>query len=292
MPNILLPMNMHNVFRECDYDLRDAPRHANAKVHPFMTPLITELAKKRPLWTFVSRKHTNTNHPNHPNGYCYAHFEVRVGDEVIGEIDRDVNWRDHAESYEFDCRQLRAKRQRGGSTKTKDLKKATKLITENFHPLSYGEHAHKAEQLTKQAAYRAQSSRKYAFSQLEAKARPYVMEFLRKHWSEFIGSVLDSTLQAELLGLLATYDEARAADEINGAINTKGTYVKLVDGKYVVKRIGSDEVHAYTNETLPNDLRGNMGALKLVNEHLLIPDIGVRGDDDTFYLLPMEVTDE
>jgi len=289
MPDILLPMNMHNVFRECDYDFRETPRHANAVVHEFMVPLINELTRRRPTWTFVSR---SSSVLSDNSVWHYARFQVRVGDETIGEIDMDVNWRDGTKSYEFDCRQLRAKRQRGGSTRTKDLKKATKLITENFRELSYVEHAHKAEQLTKQAAYRVQSSRRYAFTQLEGKARPEVMSFLRKHWSEFIGSVLDSTMQAELAGLLDAYDESRAADEINGAISAKGTFIKLVDGKYVVKRIGSDEVHAYTNETLPNDLRGNMGALKLVNKDMVIPDIGVRGDEDTFYLLPMEVTDE
>lgn len=288
MPNILLPMNMHNVFRECDYDLRENPRHANAVVHEFMVPLINELTRRRPTWTFVSR----SSSVSADTVFHYARFQVRVGDETIGEIDMDTNWRDSTKSFEFDCRQLRAKRSRGSSTRTKDLKKATKLITENFHPLSYGEHAHKAEQLTKQAAYRVQSSRRYSFSQLEAKARPEVMGFLRKHWSEFIGSVLDSKLQVELAGLLDAYDEAKAADEINTTIGTKGTFVKLMDDKYVVKRIGANEVHVYTNQTLPNDLRGSMGALKLVTEGNLIPEIGVRGDEDTFYLLPMEVTDE
>lgn len=290
MPNILLPMNMHNVFRECDYDVRDNPRHANAKVHEFMVPLISELTRRRPTWTFVSR--SSRVMAGADNEYLYSLFQVRSGDEVIGEIDMDVNWRTSDRSYEFDCRQLRAKRSRGSSTKTKDLKKATKLIIENFHPLSYGEHAHKAEQLTKQAAYRVQSSRKYSFSQLEAKARPEVMSFLSKHWSEFIGSVLDSQLQRELHELLDVYAEAKAADEINVAIGTKGTFIKLVGDKYVVKRHGTDELNVYNNEALPSDLRGGIGALKLVTKDMVIPEIGVRGDEDTFYLLPLEVTDE
>lgn len=289
MPDILLPMNMHNVFRECDYDFRETPRHANAVVHEFMVPLINELALRRPKWTFVSR---SSSVLSDNSVWHYARFDVRVGDETIGTIDMDINWRDGSKSYEFDCRQLRAKRQRSGSTRTKDLKKATKLITGSFYELSYVEHAHKAEQLTKQAAYRVQSARKYAFSQLEAKARPEVMGFLRKHWSEFIGSVLDSKLQGELAGMLDVYEEAKAADAVNAAISAKGTFIKLVGDRYVVRRMGSDEVHAYTNETLPNDLRGGMGALKLVTKDTAIPEIGVRGDEDAFYLLPMEATSE
>lgn len=289
MPNILLPMNMHNVFRECDYDLRENPRHANAVVHEFMVPLINELTRRRPTWTFVSRSSSVTSDNS---AWQYARFQVRVGDETIGEIDMDVNWRDSTKSYEFDCRQLRAKRSRGSSTKTKDPKKAVKLITENFHPLSYGEHAHKAEQLTKQAAYRVSSSRKYDYTSLANSAQDHIMEFLRSNWDQFLTSVKDPVLQSKLVPLMEIYDEARAALEINAQIAAKGTFVKLMDDKYVVKRIGGDEVQVYSNQTLPNDLRGSMGALKLVTEGNLISGIGVRGDEDTFYLLPMEVTDE
>jgi len=289
MPNTLLRMNMHNVFRECDYDLRDNPRHANAVVHEFMVPLINELSLRRPMWTFVSRSSSVTSDNS---AWHYARFQVRVGDETIGEIDMDTNWRDGSKSFEFDCRQLRAKRSRGSSTRTKDLKKATKLITENFHPLSHGEHAHKAEQLTKQAAYRVSSSRRYEFTQLENTARGHVMGFLRDNWDAFLTSVSDPVLRPKLAPLVELYDEAQAAVEINTQIAAKGTFVKLVDGKYVVKRMGTDEVHVYSNETLPNDLRGGMGALKLMAEGNMIGGIGVRGDEDAFYLLPMEVTDE
>lgn len=289
MPNILLPMNMHNVFRECDYELRENPRHANAVVHEFMVPLINELSLKRPMWTFVSRSSSVTSDNS---AWHYARFDVRVGDETIGEIDMDINWRDSTKSFEFDCRLLRARRQRGGSTRTKDLKKATKLITESFHPLSYGEHAQKAEQLTKQAAYRVSSSRRYEFTNLENAARSHVMGFLRDNWDAFLTSISDPVLQPKLAPLVELYDEAMAAVEVNTQIAAKGTFVKLMDDKYVVKRIGANEVQVYSNQTLPNDLRGSMGALKLVTEGNLISGIGVRGDEDTFYLLPMEVTDE
>ena len=241
------------------------------------------------MWTFVSRSSSVTSDNS---AWRYARFDVRVGDETIGEIDMDVNWRDGTKSFEFDCRQLRAKRQRGGSTRTKDLKKATKLITENFHPLSYGEHANKAEQLTKQAGYKVSSSRRYDFTNLENAARSHVMGFLRDNWDAFLTSVKDPVLRPKLAPLVELYDEAQAAVEINTQIATKGTFIKLVDGKYVTKRIGLDEVHVYSNETLPSDLRGGMGALKLVAGGNIISGIGVRGDEDAFYLLPMEVTDE
>lgn len=292
MPKVFLPMDLPNVFRECDHETRDSPRHANAKVHPFMVPLITELAKKRPLWTFVSRRTNSTSHPNDPHAHFYSLFEVRVGDEVIGEIDRDVNWRDHAESYEFDCRQLRAVRSRGSSTKTKNLKKAVKLINENFHPLSYGEHVSKAHQTINSLLYRQQSSRKYAFSQAEAKARPYVMGFLMQNWDKFVTTVTDPAVRPEVLELQERYTEAKVADTMHDSAGKVGAHVVLLDNKYVVQRAGSNDLQVYAADTLPDDLRGPIGMLKLAGEGAVIEDIGARGEGGALFVIPTKVEDE
>lgn len=289
MPNILLPMDLHNVFRECDYEMRESPRHANAKVDAFMEPLINELTRRRPAWTFVSR---NSAVSNDGTNYFYTRFEVRVGDETIGSIDQDINWRTSEKSYEFDCRQLKTKRSRGTATRTKDLKKAVKLIIGSFNELSYVEHAHKASTSIRNTAYRQVSAHKSTFSQLERKARPHVMSFLSKHWSEFVGSIPSVELQSELSEMLNAYEEAAAADVIYEAVSVKGAVVKLLDDKYIVSRVGSDEIHTYTNQTLPNDLRGGIGALKLVSEDTTVSGIGVRSPEGAFYVLPNESGNE
>lgn len=289
MPNILLPMDMHNVFRECDYEIRGLSRHANAKVDAFMEPLINELTRRRPAWTFVSR---NSAVSNDGTNYFYTRFEVRVGDETIGLIDQDINWRTSEKSYEFDCRQLKTKRSRGTATRTKDLKKAVKLIIGSFNELSYVEHAHKANTSIRNTAYRQVSAHKYTFSQLEGKARPHVMSFLSKHWSEFVGSIPGVELQSELSEMLNVYEEAAAAAVIYEAVSVKGAIVKLLNDKYIVSRVGSDEIHTYTNQTLPNDLRGGIGALKLVSEDTTVSGIGVRSPEGAFYVLPNESGNE
>lgn len=290
MPKVLLPMDLPNVFRECDHEMRDHPRHANAKVHAFMAPLITELAKKRPLWTFVSRG--SANRDSEGDIYYYARFHVMIGDEQIGDIDYDVNWRNHVKSFEFDCRQLCAKRTRGSSTKTKDLKKAVKLIIENFQQLSYGEHMHKAQQAISAAAYRNQSSRKYAFTQAENKARTYAMQFLMEHWDKFVTTVSDPAVRPEVLELRERYHEAKVADVMYSGLNVVGAHVVLLGDKYIVRRAGSDETHIYTSEALPDDLRGPIGMLKLAGQGAVIEDIGIRGEDGALYVIPTKVSDE
>lgn len=290
MAQVLIPMEMPGTFRECDHNERDYDRNTKAKVHPFMVPLITELSKKRPLWTFVSHKRGTHSHPSDPNAYFVCHFDVRVGDETIGQINRDVPWRDPTGSYEFDSRQLRAKRTRGTSNKTKDLKKAVKLIIENFHELSYTEHLAHGQQAVTNLLYKHLSNRKYAFSQAEIKARKYTMAFLANHWDEFLATAPST----EVCELLERYHEAQAAEAMNATVSAgvTGAHVVLLGDKYIAKRAGSDSMNLYTSESLPDDLRTPVAALKLAGEGAVIEDIGVRGEGGSLFVIPTKVSDE
>jgi hypothetical protein len=279
-------MDMHNVFRECPYENREYMRNTNARVESFMRPLIDELARKRPTWTFVS-----TNHSTNSDGdiyYYYTKFSVRVGDEEIGWIDKDRSWRDGSQYYEYDCRALRKARERGHCNRTKDLKKAAKVITGSFCELSYGEHMVATQSAIRSTAHRIMSGRKYDYGQSETKARSSIMAFLRANWDAFLTTVSDP----ELAMLLDKYDTARDAEAVATNIAKHGAYVKLMDGKYVVNRVGGDDVHVYTSDNLPDDLRGPIGALKMVNDNTLIPEIGVRSEDGILYVIPTVKHDE
>lgn len=285
MPNILLPMDMHNVFRECDYEQRGLARNAEARVYPFMRPLIDELARRRPTWKFVSN-----NHPvqTDDDAYYYAKFSVYVGDEEIGWIGRDANWRDGTKSYIYDCRMLRKVRERGTCNRTKDLKKAAKVITESFCELSYGEHIVAVQNMTRSVAHRIMSGRSYDFNKLEAKARPSIMAFLRENWDAFLTTVSEP----EVAALLDKYTDARDAETLLAGMGTRGAAVKLLDNKYVVNHAGTGEVYLYTSDNLPSELRGPIGALKLVNDNTLLADIGVRAEDGMLYVIPTVKHDE
>lgn len=285
MPNILLPMDMHNVFRECDYEHREVTRNTNARVYDFMRPLIDELARKRPTWKFVANTHPVTSDEN---AYYYAKFSVRVGDEEIGWINRESNWRDGTPSYTYDSRILRRARERGAYNKTKDLKKAVKTITESFCELSYGEHVVATQNVTKSTTHRIMSGRSYDYSKLEAKARPSVMAFLRENWDAFLTTVSDP----EVTALLDKYDTARDAEVMSTNLTKIGAHVKLLDNKYVVNHVGSTDVYVYTSDNLPSELRGPIGALKLVNDNTLLPEIGVRSEDGALYVIPTVKHDE
>ena len=49
-----LPMDMHNVLRECEVGTEHHDNNVNGAVHRFMRPLIAELQRKRPSWQYIA----------------------------------------------------------------------------------------------------------------------------------------------------------------------------------------------------------------------------------------------
>ena len=284
MPNILLPMDMHNVLRECDYDLRDNPRYARAKVADFMRPLIDALTVKRPHWTFVVMGSYGGTQVE--NDYHYNRFVVMVGDEELGWIGRAVNWRTGVQSYEFNSRFLDRKRARGSSTSTKDLKKATKMILENFSELSYDEHIFATEKVVSSLLANQHSRTMYRNRNAIERVGMDMIAYLLPQWERFVSS-LPPEIVADAMALpelVQAAGEAQRMYEMHKA-KTSGAYVRTLGDKYVVKRLKTNDTCVYTQATLPDDLRGPLGALKLVADETLIDGIGARAGNGAFYVV-------
>jgi hypothetical protein len=67
----------------------------------------------------------------------------------------------------------------------------------------------------------------------------------------------------------------------------KGTsLVLLSSGKYLVKT--GDDIQLYDDNTLPLDMRGKLGMLKLVEPEQMIEGVGCRATTEVFVLLTAE----
>lgn len=285
MVDILLPMDMHNTFRKCDHEAREYDRNARAKVADLMRPLIDALTAMRPNWTFVAAGSFGDRQDN--GDYHYHRFAVMSGEEELGWIARELNWRTNENSYEFNSRNLDKKRTRGRSTRTKDLKKAVKLIRENFTELSYNEHARAVEQAVTSFLANQHSRTMYRTRTAIEKLSTEIVTFLQPQWDKFIASLPGDLVRDYAMSLPDLIREAGEADamyDLHKPKNT-GAYVRLVGDKYVVKRLNTDETYVYTQATLPDDLRGPIGALKLVPDETLLDGIGVRAASGAFYIV-------
>jgi hypothetical protein len=68
--------------------------------------------------------------------------------------------------------------------------------------------------------------------------------------------------------------------------NGKTALVIKDDGKYLVK-IG-DAIQLYDNNTLPEDMRGKLGMLKLVEAEAFVSNVGCRINDEVFVVVVEE----
>lgn len=286
MAKILLPMDMHNTFRECEYEFRDNDRNARAKVMPFMRPLIDALTAKRPNWRFVVGS-GNFGDAQVNGDYHYHRFIVMSGEEELGWISRELNWRTGESSYEFNSRSLDKKRTRGRSTRTKDLKKAVKVITENFNELSFHEHVQAVENHVTSFLANQHSRTMYRTRTAIEKLSAEVIAFLQPQWDKFIASLGTDTARELAMQFPDYVREAHETANMYDAHKPKntGAYVRLLDEKYVVKRLNTGDTYVYTQATLPDDLRGPIGALKLVPDETLIDGIGARAANGAFYIV-------
>lgn len=286
MVKILLPMDMYNTFRECDHEYQSNDRNARAKVMPFMRPLIDALTAKRPNWRFVVGS-GNFGDAQVNGDYHYHRFIVMSGEEELGWISRELNWRTGESSYEFNSRSLDKKRTRGRSTRTKDLKKAVKVITENFNELSFHEHVQAVENYVASFLANQHSRTMYRTRTAIEKLSAEVIAFLQPQWDKFIASLPGDLVRdyaMTLPDLVRESHEATAMYDAHKPKNT-GAYVRLLGEKYVVKRLNTGDTYVYTQATLPDDLRGPIGALKLVPDETLVDGIGVRAASGAFYIV-------
>lgn len=289
MTKIFIPMDMHNTFRECNYDAQNNDRNARAKVMTFMRPLIDALTVKRPNWTFVAAGSYGYQQDN--GDYHYHRFAVMSGEEELGWIAREVNWRTGELSYEFNSRYLEKKRTRGRSTRTKDVKKAAKLIIENFSELSYDEHVRAVGNAVGSFLANQHTRTMYRTRTTIEKLSTEVIAYLQPQWDKFIASLSTDAareLAMQFPDFVREANEAATMYDLHKPKNT-GAYVRLLGEKYVVKRLGSDDIHVYTHSTLPDDLRGPIGALKLVPDETLIDGIGIRAASGAFYIVTGDI---
>jgi hypothetical protein len=213
-------------------------------------------------------------------------FAVFKDGEEIGKIDRDYRYDAGGHIFSISSNAIRHERERVGAYRTKDAKKALAAIKKTFSNKSVGERMDEALAEATRVVGR-QSSRKrgdhqstlgslapllkaFAFIENEDAFKKYAIRNGQAHQ-------LAKLKEAEAEMLTVTDIEAKFK-------SAKGTsLVLLSNGKYVVKT--GDEVQLYDDNTLPVDMRGKLGMLKLVEPEQMIEGVGCRATTEVFVLL-------
>jgi hypothetical protein len=268
-------------------NIKDSKRELTS-VDKLIDPVVQRLAVLNPLWRFVV---SDTGYDNHtePASLKAVEFEVIEAGEELGTIGRCYHGQDHA--IEITNSRIGKERTRGGGYKTKDADKAILKAKKMFFKLKPNERIDKAMKdasgVIQQQARRKDREKHDHVTTIQVAAHKFIMETGFSLFLEHIKTMAESEkikiykaqAEHERIGEeMLTIDKVKSQFE-----NGKTALVIKDDGKYLVK-IG-DAIQLYDNNTLPEDMRGKLGMLKLVEAEAFVSNVGCRINDEVFVVV-------
>lgn len=250
-----------------------------------MHKLVMRLAMDNPLWQFV------VTHTLMSSNQAVA-FEIKQDGEMIGRIERAYYRGGYKLAISND--RISAKRERGDSYRTESVDKALLMAKKMFYPLKPNERMDKAYAKAMDVMNNQENQkhreRNYANRAVSEVAGKFIMgtgfhlflEYLDKLPEHESLPIRNKMQEAEKLNTdMLTIESVRQKFSSNNA-----ALVIKDQGKYIVKT-GAD-VQVYDDNTLPENLRGRLGMLKLVEVEHFISNTGCRISDEIFVVLTEE----
>ena len=255
-------------------------------IFPFMKPFVEALALKYPQWKFVECDARRQWGADRSTWYAADGFTIMDKREELGTIRID-HWCRTGTRYWVDNFRIDAQKSRGSGYKTKHLDKAMKHIAKYFGAKDHTETIEAAEKLaehSRTAIHRdLQREVHFRWNRLD----DHAADFLMTNWGEFVAWLTPRATPA-VVESLNSYPEAYAnyeeAKYINDLINKgKAWLVKISNSGYIVKQ--GEQISVCDSDSLPAMVRRNLGLLKLVQDRQLISNVGIRINEETYYVL-------
>lgn len=272
------------------YQVDKGAEHKPCVVHPQLLPVVLEINKKRPQWQFIGKSAKGVS-INNVWKLAVSSLVVLEKNEVLGVLDITSRYsrRGVKQVVEVKNERITEKRSRSGGFKTQNPAAAATKALKMFRPKTESERMQKA-QLAIQAfvdesvliTHRLVRSSYACFSSLVEDAivaSPYLdplMEVARRHASKE---------QQEFLDVLVTsrQDKVAMKQVADSAAKQEGATVLVDGGDYVVS--GKDGLRTHTTDTLPDWIKPKLGMLKLLEGKKVVPGIGIRLYDNTFFVV-------
>ena len=260
-------------------------------VDKLIDPVVQRLAVLNPLWRFVVESVTYDNSTD-PQSLKAVEFKVMEAGEELGSISKEYHGRDYV--IQISNERIGKDRVRRGGYKTKDADKAILKAKKMFFKLKPNERVDKAvkdaSDVIQQQSRREERERYTHAETIQTAAHKFIMgtgfSLFLEHFKTMAESERNKIYKAqaehERIGEeMLTIEKVKSQFE-----NGKTALVIKDDGKYLVK-IG-DAIQLYDDNTLPNDMRGKLGMLKLVEAEAFVSNTGCRINDEVFVLVVEE----
>ena len=257
-------------------------------VDTLIDPVVQRLAVLNPLWRFVVDEFAYLS----GDSLKVTGFKVIEAGEVLGTISRQYHGREYV--IEISNERIGKDRVRRGGYKTKDANKAILKAKKMFFKLKPTERIDNsmkvAMSVIDQQKRRKEREMHDHRSTVVGAASKFIMGtgfslFLEhiKEWHEIDRNRINKSIaeNKRISEEMLTIDKVKSQFE-----KGKTALVIKDDGKYLVK-IG-DAIQLYDDNTLPNDMRGKLGMLKLVEAEAFVSNTGCRINDEVFVLVVEE----
>lgn len=283
MSNVVLSDKLLEGKRKSDVDIR-----VNGPLHEIMWKVVTE----NPTWEFrvgTGRNDVTRDVDRNIIGVKVNKFDVYKDNELIGSIGRNYrSTRSIGGDYVFaiSSNALKNERERSSEYCTKDAKKALAAIKKTFSNKSMSERMDEAFHRAAQVIGNERNSKAHSVNRYMQRLSPTLEAFALVHRQKEFGDFVSSVnMSAVLDGYHTANLEMLTVEEINTKFNTvEATHLVLsLGGKYVVKT--GDKIDIYDDNTLPVEMRGKLGMLKLVEPEQMIESVGCRATTEVFVLL-------
>lgn len=234
--------------------------------------LVWVLAKEYPLWTFQA------------DGW--RTFKVFKDGELLGVIGEEWYGSKHAMFVRND--RIAQQNERKNAYHTQDIEKAVLRVKKMFRPMTLAERMVKAKEEADKVLLRQYRGAHRNGQVLRSQMDQSLMEYAYTHMGQYM-AWLKAKDDLTMLGVIERHEKSKVdiqtIEEAQKAFADKHKHalIVLADGKYIVKVL--DNVQLYDDTTLPHDLRGKLGMLKLVEAEQMVTGIGCRVSDEIFVVL-------
>ena len=257
--------------------------HPDQKVYVsnYIQPILDKLAKERPTWKFKSKETL------YGAGEKQLHrFYIYDADEELGSVWLENHWRDNALRFYFEDFRLRKQRQRGMASFSSQPDVAIKRILKAFHLKTPKERAGEAQSEVHKATQELISSANWPLRRAKQAVEESLFAYAVRNWDAVKQHLGANANAVDLPGLYKLGEEHTRLS--NAMSNNLGCNVRIEsNGTYLVSRLELDtySTNSYTDDTLPDNLRGALGLLKLVEDKTYIDSVGMRISSNLFYVM-------
>jgi hypothetical protein len=230
------------------------------------------LAKEFPLWTFKA--------------YGWRTFKVLKDGEELGQIGEE--WYGSKQAITVRNDRIAMQNERKNAYHTQDIDKAVLRVKKMFKPMTLAERMAKAKEEADKVLLRQYRGAHRNSQVLRNQMDQSLMEYAYAHMGQYM-AWLKAKNDLTMLEVIESHEKSKVdiqtIEDAQKAFDNKHKHalIVLADGKYIVKVL--DNVQLYDDTTLPHDLRGKLGMLKLVEAEQMVTGIGCRVSDEIFVVL-------